>query len=221
MLMLEEIAYAPLISGIWNIEIFFLCFLQPATELVKEIATLELEVLRLERYLLSLYRETFDRYQATSLIKDQVRKLPSKCRTGSSISQGEDESKLMSLHLESSLPNSSKSKWNESQSIEDIHRKRGIKFQDVCCKSNHNLADSKDISVPATGNISTVCRYILKSCFQLTQYSFNGSDRGVSETIGPVTWFFIPWNKVFLFQLYMRKWTINMLELIQTWEPVF
>lgn len=41
-------------------------YLQPAEELIKEIAVLELEVVYLERYLLSLYRKTFDQ-QAPSL----------------------------------------------------------------------------------------------------------------------------------------------------------
>ena len=35
-------------------------FLQPAMELIKEIAVLELEVVYLEQYLLSLYRKAFD-----------------------------------------------------------------------------------------------------------------------------------------------------------------
>ncbi|XP_020268278.1 uncharacterized protein LOC109843732 [Asparagus officinalis] len=37
-----------------------------ATELIKEISTLEIEVLHLERYLLSLYRTTFDQYLTSS-----------------------------------------------------------------------------------------------------------------------------------------------------------
>ncbi|CAA6661637.1 unnamed protein product [Spirodela intermedia] len=154
----------------------------PATELVKEIATLELEVLHLERYLLSLYRETFDHFQATSLIKDQVRKLPSICGTGPSISQGEDKSKLMSLHLPSSLPNSAKSKWNESQSIEDIRRKRGIEFQDLCCKSSHNLADSKDIRVPAAGNNSTDSPTLSSGRRCLAEYLCSSLIDGASES---------------------------------------
>ena len=38
---------------------------QPATELIKEISVLELEVGHLEQYLLSLYRQAFDQ-QVTS-----------------------------------------------------------------------------------------------------------------------------------------------------------
>ncbi|XP_021273632.1 uncharacterized protein LOC110408847 isoform X2 [Herrania umbratica] len=40
-------------------------FLQPATELIKEIAVLELEVVYLEQYLLSLYRKAFDQQIAS------------------------------------------------------------------------------------------------------------------------------------------------------------
>lgn len=43
-----------LLSTIWN-SLFF----QPTKELIKEIAVLELEIVYLERYLLSLYRNTF------------------------------------------------------------------------------------------------------------------------------------------------------------------
>lgn len=40
--------------------------MQSAADLVKEISTLKLEVLHLERYLLSLYRTAFDQYLASS-----------------------------------------------------------------------------------------------------------------------------------------------------------
>lgn len=42
-----------------------LLWLQPATELIKEIAVLEVEVMHLEQYLLALYRKAFDGQAAT------------------------------------------------------------------------------------------------------------------------------------------------------------
>lgn len=49
-----------------------LYFLQPPTELIKEIAVLELEVSHLEQYLLSLYRKAFD--QQTSSVSPPTSK---------------------------------------------------------------------------------------------------------------------------------------------------
>lgn len=52
--------------------------LQPATELIKEIAVLEVEVVHLEQYLLSLYRKAFDQ-QASSVSppsKEEIFKSP-------------------------------------------------------------------------------------------------------------------------------------------------
>ena len=40
--------------------------MQSAAELIKEISTLEIEVVHLERYLLSLYQTAFDQYLASS-----------------------------------------------------------------------------------------------------------------------------------------------------------
>lgn len=45
---------------------FSACCAQSAAELVREISTLELEVIHLERHLLSLYRTAFDQYLVSS-----------------------------------------------------------------------------------------------------------------------------------------------------------
>lgn len=45
---------------LWGYFLTLILSLQPATELIKEIAVLELEVVHLEQYLLSLYRKAFD-----------------------------------------------------------------------------------------------------------------------------------------------------------------
>ncbi|XP_057491121.1 uncharacterized protein LOC130776896 [Actinidia eriantha] len=51
---------------------------KPATELIKEISVLELEVVHLEQYLLSLYRKAFDQQNFSSpLAKDERLKSPS------------------------------------------------------------------------------------------------------------------------------------------------
>ena len=52
--------------------------LQPATELIKEISVLELEVVHIEQYLLSLYRKAFDQQNSSSpLAKGERLKSPS------------------------------------------------------------------------------------------------------------------------------------------------
>lgn len=50
---------------------FILLKLQPAKDLMKEIAVLELEVVYMERYLLSLYRQTFDQQASSLSTKDE------------------------------------------------------------------------------------------------------------------------------------------------------
>lgn len=49
---------------------------KPATELIKEIAVLELEVVHLEQYLLSLYRQAFDQQTPPSLSKNESLESP-------------------------------------------------------------------------------------------------------------------------------------------------
>ena len=56
---MTSLASSPLFSLWLYSNIDFITF-QPATELIKEIAVLELEVVHLEQYLLSLYRKAFD-----------------------------------------------------------------------------------------------------------------------------------------------------------------
>ncbi|KAJ6799954.1 uncharacterized protein M6B38_204400 [Iris pallida] len=60
---------------------------KPATELIKEIATLELEVAHMERYLLSLYRTAFDQYLTSSPTTStaNLSMLPSECRARSMV----------------------------------------------------------------------------------------------------------------------------------------
>ena len=54
----------------------FVYILQPATELIKEIAVLELEVSHLEQYLLSLYRKAFDQQSSSVSPKQQTPSSP-------------------------------------------------------------------------------------------------------------------------------------------------
>lgn len=55
---------------------FLFCFLvQPATDLIKDIAVLEMEVIHLEQYLLSLYRKAFDQ-QISSVSPNSENKKP-------------------------------------------------------------------------------------------------------------------------------------------------
>lgn len=59
---------ASIITGSWlsNLD-SWACGLQSSTELMKEIATLEVQILQLERYLLSLYRTAFLQHLPSSL----------------------------------------------------------------------------------------------------------------------------------------------------------
>ena len=58
--------------------IFFFFVFQPATELIREIAVLELEVVYLEQHLLSLYRKAFDQQlsSVSPTSKDESVKFP-------------------------------------------------------------------------------------------------------------------------------------------------
>uniref|UniRef100_A0A1D1YT63 Ferrochelatase n=1 Tax=Anthurium amnicola TaxID=1678845 RepID=A0A1D1YT63_9ARAE len=129
-------------------------FSQPAMELVKEITALEHEVLHMERYLLSLYRATFNRYLVTSFDKDQAREFPSMCQTGPSVekprNQGKDKSKSMSC-LELSAPSNSGNNRTETCTLDDIEKRREFELQ-FCNTSRPDLADSEDRKVPSTGN---------------------------------------------------------------------
>lgn len=52
-------------------------FIQPTNELINEIAALELEVMHLEQYLLSLYRKAFDHQLTSPSTLDKRRSTPS------------------------------------------------------------------------------------------------------------------------------------------------
>ncbi|MQL70366.1 hypothetical protein Taro_002671, partial [Colocasia esculenta] len=125
-----------------------------ATEIVKEIAALELEVLHLEQYLLSLYRAAFDRYLATSVVKDQTCEFPSLCQTDfpvkSSRNQEKVKSKQMSFHEQSTPKRSGNDRRNKSCSVDDIKKVQGF-----CKASRHDLVDSDDRSVPPMKTPST------------------------------------------------------------------
>lgn len=58
--------YQILVEALFGFTNNFPNYFQPATELIKEIAVLELEVGHLEQYLLSLYRKAFDQQASTS-----------------------------------------------------------------------------------------------------------------------------------------------------------
>lgn len=69
--------------------------MQPATELIKEIAVLELEVVYLEQHLLSLYRKAFDQQLSSaspSTTKEETLKHPPTTPTAPSVEPSMSES---------------------------------------------------------------------------------------------------------------------------------
>lgn len=88
-------------------------FLQSAVELIREIATLELEVVHLEQYLLSLYRKAFDGQSSTvsTSAKDENSKLPSTPR-----------GRAMEAPLPSAFPSAFQSLENPRKDYSDIGR---------------------------------------------------------------------------------------------------
>uniref|UniRef100_A0A5B6ZYR8 DUF547 domain-containing protein n=1 Tax=Davidia involucrata TaxID=16924 RepID=A0A5B6ZYR8_DAVIN len=93
---------------------------KPATELIKEISVLELEVVHLEQYLLSLYRKAFDQ-QISSLspsAKDERLKSPSNTLRGKHLEVARSD--LTSMRENSTVYSSRQSlanPWNESNTI--------------------------------------------------------------------------------------------------------
>lgn len=84
-----------------------------AVELIREIATLELEVVHLEQYLLSLYRKAFDGQSSTvsTSAKDENSKLPSTPR-----------GRAMEAPLPSAFPSACQSLENPRKDYSDIGR---------------------------------------------------------------------------------------------------
>lgn len=83
-------------------------FLQSASDLIQEIAVLELEVVHLEQYLLSLYRKTFDQQISSSpSVKDVILKSPFIAPRQRFLEASRSEASCPSLA----------NPWNESSSI--------------------------------------------------------------------------------------------------------
>lgn len=110
-------------------------WIQPTSELVKEIATLELEVINLERYLLSLYRTAFDQYRVNSQLE---------CIEESS----QQKSKLHIEYLNSCEVNSDHqaSRRSDSQCCNEIQKKRDIDIRHAGNISAHDLASTSNMS---------------------------------------------------------------------------
>ncbi|XP_039145735.1 LOW QUALITY PROTEIN: uncharacterized protein LOC120282969 [Dioscorea cayenensis subsp. rotundata] len=108
---------------------------KPTSELVKEIATLELEVINLERYLLSLYRTAFDQYRVNSQLE---------CIEESS----QQKSKLHIEYLNSCEVNSDHQASKEAirNVVNEIQKKRDIDIRHAGNISAHDLASTSNMS---------------------------------------------------------------------------
>lgn len=132
--------------------------MQPtAEELIKEIAQLEMEVVHLENYLLSLYRAAFSHHQGTS---------PSALMEHGSQSLLHD-AKLQTTDQENSTVHSTKQCVNNDtcalvtnqSSLEDFEKQRDCEIQLAC--SDHCSADADHCIYPPRENCRRVCNQSL------------------------------------------------------------
>ncbi|MQM13162.1 hypothetical protein Taro_046086 [Colocasia esculenta] len=134
---------------------------QPETELLKEIAALELEVLHLERYLLSLYKAAFDHQLAASGVKEQPCESTSTSPAESSLKESrvkeKCESKLGNFYQPSTCTKSCNSIMDKSCIPEDIQMKSEFNFQHHGEDPRNNLCGSEDGTTPPTGKQSGDC----------------------------------------------------------------
>ncbi|KAF5958179.1 hypothetical protein HYC85_005404 [Camellia sinensis] len=118
---------------------------KPATELIKEIAVLELEVVHLEHYLLSLYRQAFDQ-QVSSLspsTKDERLKSPLTTPRGRCLQfSRSDINTNREISTVQTSCRSLANPWNESSNIEEV--------KPVDSGVHHSHSSLSQRSVPST-----------------------------------------------------------------------
>ncbi|MBA0643323.1 hypothetical protein Goklo_027631, partial [Gossypium klotzschianum] len=139
-------------------------FLQPATELIKEIAVLELEVVYLEQYLLLLYRKAFDQQVSSiSLSKrDERIKTPLDSPRGrfSKVSRPDDVSKVENLAVRSSYCENP----CEEPSVHRCHSSL----------SQHSVLSSR--TSPLDENLDRAIRACHSQPLSMTEYAQNASN---------------------------------------------
>ncbi|KAG8497534.1 hypothetical protein CXB51_008946 [Gossypium anomalum] len=137
---------------------------KPATELIKEIAVLELEVVYLEQYLLLLYRKAFDQQVSSiSLSKrDERKKTPLDSPRGrfSKVSRPDDVSKVENLAVRSSYCENP----CEEPSVHRCHSSL----------SQHSVLSSR--TSPLDENLDRAIRACHSQPLSMTEYAQNASN---------------------------------------------
>ena len=120
-----------------------MCCMQSAAELIKEISTLEIEVVHLERNLLTLYRTAFDRYLASSPTTQSSRS-PVEYHTRPLV---QDPSKILSaqqeIHAASYFTNG---QMDQSHSFKRTEGEKDIQCRHIEASPSHDAEHGTDTS---------------------------------------------------------------------------
>ncbi|GMP28217.1 hypothetical protein CsSME_00003855 [Camellia sinensis var. sinensis] len=153
---------------------------KPATELIKEIAVLELEVVHLEQYLLSLYRQAFDQKNSSSpSTKDERSKSPFTTPKGrylqvsrSDITTRRESSTVQASSLSIANP------WNESRNIGEekpvdssVHR---------CYSSLSQCSAPSNRTSPPAESLGKAVRACYSQPLSMMEYAQNASSNVIS-----------------------------------------
>ncbi|XVF17798.1 hypothetical protein REPUB_Repub10bG0155000 [Reevesia pubescens] len=148
---------------------------KPATELIKEIVVLELEVVHLEQYLLSLYRKAFDQ-QVSSISpskRDERLKSPVDTPRGRflEVSRPDDASKVENLALQSGDHDNS---WKEPSGIGED------KLLDSGVHRCHSSLSQRSVFPSRTSPTDETLAKALRSChsqpLSMMEYAQNASN---------------------------------------------
>ncbi|KAI8542328.1 hypothetical protein RHMOL_Rhmol08G0129800 [Rhododendron molle] len=153
---------------------------KPATELIKEIAILELEVGHLEQYLLSLYRKAFDQQTPPSLsMKDERLKSPLTTPRGKHllISRSGITTKREIATFQARFQ-SLANPWNE---FSDIDEEKVVETADLRCQSslsNHSVLPTR--TSPPAESLGKAVRACHSQPLSMMEYAQNASSNVIS-----------------------------------------
>lgn len=131
--------------------------MQPAAELIKEIALLEMEVVHLEQYLLSLYRAAFNHHQGAlpSAVMDRG---PGSLLHDTKL-QTTDQKNSTVQSTQQCVHNGTSSVTNQTSSFEDFEKQRESEIQHVQNYGDQCSADSDHCIFPPRENHKSVSRH--------------------------------------------------------------
>lgn len=133
--------------------------MQPAAELIKEIALLEMEVVHLEQYLLSLYRAAFNHHQGAlpSAVMDRG---PGSLSHDTKLQTTDQENSTVQS-TQQCVHNGTSSVTNQTSSFEDFEKQRESEIQHVQNYGDQCSADSDHCIYPPRENRNSVSRHHL------------------------------------------------------------